>query len=66
MENEEKLYHRHLVRIDDELDQKLMNHIEVYDMTIAGVIRQSLRKYFENEELKKQTDDNGKKEMPME
>jgi len=54
MENntkEEKLYHPHLIRLDDNLNNKLLNHMEENDMTMTGVIRRCLRKYFQNEEL---------------
>jgi hypothetical protein len=52
MENEVKLYHRHLFRLDDTLNTKLLNHMESNDMSMAGLIRTSLRQYFQNEELK--------------
>lgn len=52
MENpviEEKLYHQHLFRLDDTLNQKLINHMNEYDMTLSGVIRRSLRLFLESE-----------------
>jgi len=56
MENNDvqNLTHIHLVRLDDVLEDKLMNHIEVNDTTIAGTVRQSLRQFFENEDLKEE------------
>ena len=53
MDNEQKLVnHTHLIRLDDELNSKLMNHMVENDMNMAGVIRRSLRQFFKNEELK--------------
>ncbi len=52
MENpliEEKLYHQHLFRLDDKLNQKLLNHMTEYEMTLSGVIRRSLRIFLESE-----------------
>ena len=49
--NEEKLYHQYLIRLDDELSTKLQHHAVENDMKITGVIRRSLRKYFQTEEV---------------
>ena len=63
--NENRLYHLHLVRLNDELEEKLMNHIEENDTTIAGTVRQSLRKFF-NVDSKKKTASASKPEEIME
>ena len=49
--NEEKLYHRHHIRLDHSLNTKLMNHMVENEMTLTGVVRKSLRKYFQTEEV---------------
>ena len=47
--NEGKLYHEYLIRLDDELSTKLVHFTKENDMKITGVVRRSLRKFFENE-----------------
>jgi len=47
--NEFKLYHEYIIRLDDELSTKLIHYTKKYDMKIVGVIRRSLRQFFENE-----------------
>lgn len=58
--NESKLYHEYLIRLDDELSTKLVHFTKEKDMKITGVVRQSLRRFFENEERKNNymTDEN--------
>jgi len=53
--NHDKLYHQHLIRLDDKLNTKLLNHMEQNEMTLTGVIRKSLRVFFETEESTKET-----------
>jgi len=50
--NEDKLYHEYLIRLDDELSSKLVHFTKENDMKITGVVRRSLRQFFQNEELK--------------
>jgi predicted transcriptional regulator len=57
--NDEKLYHKFLVLLDNDLTEKLYNHAEEYDMKLSAVIRRSLRIYLQDEE--KKCDPNGKK-----
>jgi len=47
--NESKLYHEYLIRLDDELSTKLVHFTKENDMKITGVVRRSLRQFFENE-----------------
>jgi hypothetical protein len=50
--NEFKLYHEYLIRLDDELSNKLVHFTKENDMKIVGVVRRSLRQFFEKEEQK--------------
>ena len=54
--NDMKLYHEYLIRLDDELSSKLVHFTQENDMKITGVVRRSLRQFFDNEESKSQTD----------
>ena len=53
--NQEKLFHKHLISLDNDLNTKLINHVSENDMTLTGVVRRSLRIYLEggtkNQEL---------------
>jgi hemerythrin len=51
--NEGKMTHKYLLRLNDELTNKLVQHARENDMKISMVIRRSLRQFFQNEELKK-------------
>jgi predicted transcriptional regulator len=62
---EEKLYHQHLFRLDDNLNAKLMNHMDEFDMTMSGIIRRSLRMFFEKEAIKHDGQERTKKTMSM-
>jgi len=48
--NENNPYHEYLIRLDDELSDKLVHFSRVNDMTLTGTIRRSLRQFFINEE----------------
>ena len=50
--NEGKLYHYHefLIRLDNELSEKLVHFSKENDMTLTGTVRRSLRQFFNNEE----------------
>jgi len=50
--NDEKLYHKFLVLLDNDLTEKLYNHAEENDMKLSAVIRRSLRIYLQDEEKK--------------
>ena len=50
--HDEKLYHKFLVLLYNELTEKLYNHAEEYDMKLSAVIRRSLRIYLQDEEKK--------------
>lgn len=52
MYKDEKLYHDYLIRLDDDLSTKLVHFSKENDMKITGVVRRSLRHFFENEETK--------------
>ena len=55
--NDDKLYHKLLIRLDNELSERLYNHATENDMKLSGVIRQSLRRYLQQHEMRKdQTD----------
>jgi predicted transcriptional regulator len=58
--NDERLYHQFLIRLDNELAEKLYNHASENDMKLSGVIRRSLRQYLQQEESRKI--DSGKKQ----
>ena len=62
--NDDKLYHQILIRLDNELSERLYNHAEENDMKLSGVIRQSLRRYLQQEAMKKDLTD--KKQSPDE
>lgn len=48
--NDGKLYHHeYLIRLDNELSDKLVQFSKVNDMTLTGTVRRSLRQFFENE-----------------
>ena len=51
MENESKINHEYLIRLDDELSNKLIHYSRENDMTITGSVRKSLRHFFVNEGL---------------
>ena len=48
--NESRLYHQYLIRLDDELSQKLVHFSKLNEMTLTGTVRKSLRQFFKNEE----------------
>lgn len=60
-----KHYHQHLFRLDDTLNEKLLNHMEENEMTLTGVVRKSLRVFFEKDEPKKETIEDGEKIISM-
>jgi len=62
--NKGKTY-QHLIRLDEGLNSKLFNHMVENEMTLAGVIRKSLRQFFQSEDLKKETIKSGEKRMSM-
>jgi len=64
--NDGKMTHEYLLRLDDELTQKLVYHAKENDMKISMIIRRSLRQFFQNEESKKETGKTGKKITIME
>jgi len=55
MYKDEKLYHEFLIRLDNELTDKLVQFTKENDMKITGVVRQSLRQFFKREEIKRPT-----------
>jgi hypothetical protein len=54
-----------LFRLDDTLNEKLLNHMEENEMTLTGTVRRSLRVYFEKDESKKETIEDGEKIISM-
>jgi hypothetical protein len=46
---EEKLYHQHLFRLDDNLNTRLLNHMEEYGFSLSGIVRRSLKMFIESE-----------------
>jgi len=50
--NSRGLDHQLLVRLDQNIIGKLKNHAMENDMSMSAIVRRSLRKFFENEELK--------------
>ena len=53
--NESRLNHQYLIRLDDELSQKLVHFSKLNEMTLTGTIRKSLRQFFQNEECQETT-----------
>lgn len=53
--NESRLNHQYLIRLDDELSQKLVHYSKLNEMTLTGTIRRSLRQFFQNEDCKEPT-----------
>lgn len=55
--NDGKLYHYHeyLIRLDNELSEKLVHFSRLNDMTLTGTVRRSLRQFFENESQESDT-----------
>jgi hypothetical protein len=49
---EEKLYHQHLFRLDDSLNERLLNHMEQYGFSLSGIVRRSLQMFLEREAIK--------------
>ena len=62
---EEKLYHQHLFRLDDGLNERLLNHMEQYGFSLSGIIRRSLKMFLESEAIKKDGDEISEKQMDM-
>ena len=54
----EKQFHQHLFRLNEELNMKLINHMQENDMSLSGTVRSSLRLLFETVERKKEMGDN--------
>ena len=52
--NSRGLEHQLLVRLDDNLIHKLRNHSTENDMSMSGIVRRSLRQFFQREESKDQ------------
>lgn len=52
---ESSSYHQYLIRLDDELSQKLVHFSKLNEMTLTGTIRKSLRQFFQNEECQETT-----------
>ena len=47
-----RIYHNYLISLDDDLSTKLVHFSKENDMKITGVVRRSLRQFFEQEETK--------------
>jgi hypothetical protein len=62
---QDKLYHKHLIRLDDNLNTKLINHMTENDMTLTGVVRRSLRVFLEKETLKHESAIGIEKTIPV-
>ena len=61
--NDNRLYHKIMIRMDNELMEKLYNYAADADMKLSGIIRRSLRQYLQKEESQKEA--TGKKQEPM-
>ena len=46
---EERLSHQHLFRLDDETNERLLNHMEEYGFSLSGIVRRSLKMFIESE-----------------
>jgi hypothetical protein len=44
---EEKLYHQHLFRLDDDLNVRLLNHMEEDGFSLSGIVRRSLQLFLD-------------------
>jgi hypothetical protein len=49
MITEEKLYHQHLFRLEDDLNERLLNHMEEYGFSLSGIVRRSIQMFLEQE-----------------
>lgn len=61
--NSRGLDHQFLVRLDEKIIEKLRHYAMGNDMSMGAIVRRSLKKFFENEELK--TGQTGQKTMGM-
>ena len=48
--NDNKLYHKFIILLDNELAERLYNHAAENDMKLCGVVRRSLRIYLQDDE----------------
>lgn len=46
---EEKLYHQHLFRLDDDLNTRLIHDMEENGFSLSGIVRRSLRMFLDRE-----------------
>ena len=46
---EDKLYHQHLFRLDDDLNTRLIHHMEENGFSLSGIVRRSLRMFLDRE-----------------
>jgi len=52
---ENRFNHQYLIRLDDELSQKLVHFSKLNEMTLTSTVRKSLRQFFQNEECQEPT-----------
>jgi len=62
---EEKLYHQHLFRLDDGLNERLLNHMEQYGFSLSGIVRRSLKMFIESDAIKNNADEITEKTIPI-
>lgn len=62
---EDKLYHQHLFRLDDDLNTRLLNHMEEYGYSLSGIVRRSLREFIDNEHLRNHGEEKTQKTTGM-
>lgn len=58
---EQSLYHQHLFRLDDDLNARLLNHMEEYGFSLSGIVRRSLKMFIESESIKNHGDETTEK-----
>ena len=49
---EQRLYHQHLFRLDDDLNARLLNHMEEYGFSLSGIVKRSIQLFLDSETIK--------------
>ena len=58
---EQRLYHQHLFRLDDDLNARLLNHMEEYGFSLSGIVRRSIKLFLDSESIKNHGDETTEK-----
>ena len=60
---DQRLYHQHLFRLDDDLNARLLNQMEEYGFSLSGIVKRSLKMFIESEAGKKDGVELSEKQM---